>query len=109
MSTDSGAFPPTSLSGSEALLELLLANTATGESALTVLPLLREPFFHKENLDIGLSFNKSNSVCLVCGDKSANMELSSIKIEDIEDIVSRKILPDKHHSPEHKESLRERV
>ena len=54
-------------------------------------------------LDIGLSLNKSDCLCLVCGHTdSVNMvdislELSGIKIADkIEDIVSRKILPDKH-------------
>ena len=56
-------------------------------------------------LDIGLSLNKADCLCLVCGHtESVNMvdislELSGIKIADkIEDIVSRKILADKHSS-----------
>ena len=64
----------------------------------------------EDSLDLSLSLNKSVGLCLICGGTSLmettsegvnmvdiSMQISGIKIADkIEDIVSRKILPEKH-------------
>merc|ERR1719300_1852134 len=102
---DTGQFSLNS-ADNKGILSLLSAIEQTGDNFETD-PESPEPheaaFNQLEGLDIGLSLNKSVCLCLVCGHSDeVNMvhialELSGTKIADrIEDIVSRKIVPEKH-------------